>query len=101
MIQVNDMFYSQAKDLEIREQGECGGSVTALMKFLLEKGIVDAVLAVKSGADLYDAVPVLIDKPEDLLESAGSLHCGTLNMAKIIERYLDGARNIKIAVTTK
>ncbi len=101
MIQINDKFYSVAKSQEIAENGECGGSLTALMKFMLEEGIIDAVLAVKSGADLYDAVPVLINKPEEILESAGSLHCGTLNMAKIIEKYLDGAKDIKIAVTTK
>jgi len=62
---------------------------------------VDAVLAVKKGADLYDAVPTLITDPEKVIESAGSLHCGTLNMAKVVSKYLKGAEDIKIAVTTK
>ena len=101
MIQIGDKFYSNAADPIMAEKGESGGSLTALYKFLLEEGIVDAVLAVKSGADIYDAVPVLIDNPKDLIESAGALHCGTLNMAVILEKYLGGAFDIKIAVTTK
>ncbi len=101
MIKVNDTFYSRTMDPEIAAKGECGGSITTLMKFLLEEEIVDAVLAVGKGADLYDAVPILINNPNEIIESAGSLHCGTLNIAKIIEKYLDGAYHIKIAVTTK
>ncbi|WP_424353990.1 Coenzyme F420 hydrogenase/dehydrogenase, beta subunit C-terminal domain [Methanobacterium sp. MBAC-LM] len=101
MIQIGDKFYSNAVDNLIAEKGESGGSLTALYKFLLEEGIIDAVLTVKSGADIYDAAPVLIDNPEDLIESAGALHCGTLNMAVILEKYLGGAFDIKIAVTTK
>ncbi|MGD9627549.1 MAG: Coenzyme F420 hydrogenase/dehydrogenase, beta subunit C-terminal domain [Methanobacteriales archaeon] len=101
MVEVNDMYYAFSKDEEIAEKGEYGGAVTSLLKFLLEEGIVDAVLAVKKGSDLYDAVPTLITEPGKVIESAGSLHCGTLNIAKVITRYLNGAKDIKIAVTTK
>ncbi|HNS25950.1 MAG TPA: Coenzyme F420 hydrogenase/dehydrogenase, beta subunit C-terminal domain, partial [Methanobacteriaceae archaeon] len=59
------------------------------------------VLAVKKGLDLYDAVPTLITDPDKVIESAGSLHCGTLNIGKTIVRYLDGAKDLKLAVTTK
>jgi len=95
------MYYAWGSDDEIAASGECGGAVTTILKFLLEDGIVDAVLAVKKGSDLYDAVPTLISDPEKIIETAGSLHCGTLNMAKTLEKYLDGARNMKIAVTAK
>ncbi len=95
------MCYAWGSDDEIAASGECGGAVTTILKFLLEDGIVDAVLAVKKGSDLYDAVPTLISDPEKIIETAGSLHCGTLNMAKTLEKYLDGARNMKIAVTAK
>lgn len=101
MVKVNDMYYAWSPDDEIAESGECGGAVTSVMKFLLEEGIVDGVLVVKQGADLYDAVPTLITDPEKIIESAGSLHCGTLNIAKTLERYLNGAKDMKIAVTTK
>ncbi|HSQ01941.1 MAG TPA: coenzyme F420 hydrogenase/dehydrogenase beta subunit N-terminal domain-containing protein, partial [Methanobacterium sp.] len=101
MVEVNDMYYAWSPNEEIAESGECGGAVTSILKFMLEEGIVDAVLAVKKGADLYDAVPTLITDPEKIIESAGSLHCGTLNMAKTVEKYLKGAEDMKLAVTTK
>ncbi|NYB27541.1 MAG: Coenzyme F420 hydrogenase/dehydrogenase, beta subunit C-terminal domain [Methanobacteriaceae archaeon] len=101
MVEVNDMYYGLSQDAEIAESGECGGAVTSVLKFLLEEGIVDAVLAVKKGLDLYDAVPTLITDPDKVIESAGSLHCGTLNIGKTIVRYLDGAKDLKLAVTTK
>ena len=37
----NEMYYVQASDPAILEKGECGGAVTALFKYLLDKGIVD------------------------------------------------------------
>ncbi|MFZ2216292.1 MAG: coenzyme F420 hydrogenase/dehydrogenase beta subunit N-terminal domain-containing protein, partial [Methanothermobacter tenebrarum] len=101
MVEVNDMYYAFSENEEIAEKGEYGGVVTSLLKFLLEEGIVDAILAVKKGSDLYDAVPTLITDPDKVIETAGSLHCGTLNIAKVITRYLKNARDMKIAVTTK
>jgi formate dehydrogenase subunit beta len=101
MVKVNDMYYAWSPEEEIAESGECGGAATSILKFLLEEGIVDAVLAVKKGSDLYDAVPTLITDPEKIIESAGSLHCGTLNIATALNTYLKGAKDFKIAVTTK
>ena len=101
MVKKGDMFYVSSLDSEIFAAGECGGGVTTILKFLLEQGIVDAVLCVKKSADIYDPVPTLISNHNDLIETAGSLHCGTLNMAKIIEKYINGANDIKIAVTVK
>lgn len=98
---VNDMAYAYSANDTIKEKGEYGGAVTTIMKYLLEENIVDAVVAVEEGWDLYDAKPILITDPDDIIKSAGSLHCGTLNLAKFITKYLDGARDIKIAVTCK
>jgi formate dehydrogenase subunit beta len=63
--------------------------------------MVDAVLAVKRGQDIYDAVPTLITDPEDMAETAGSLHCGTLLLSKLLKKYLDGAENMRIGITVK
>ena len=71
-IEVNDKFYAKSSDAAIAEAGEYGGAVTTLLKYLLKAGIVDAVLAVESGADLYDAVPILIEDPEDVIKASGS-----------------------------
>jgi formate dehydrogenase subunit beta len=96
-----DMVYAWTSDADIAKKAECGGAVTGLLKFALENKMVDAVLAVKKGADLYDAVPVLITDPKDLAETAGSLHCGTLLLSKTVKKYLSGAKDKKIGMTVK
>src|SRR5665811_2597661 len=60
MVNVGDMFYVQASDSAIQQGGECGGAVTATLKYLLENKVVDGVLAMKRGKDIYDGVPTLI-----------------------------------------
>jgi len=96
-----DMVYAWTSDAEIAKKAECGGAVTSLLKFALEHKMVDAVLAIKRGQDIYDAVPTLIRDPKDLAKTAGSLHCGTLNTAKLVSKYLDGAKGMKIGMTVK
>jgi formate dehydrogenase subunit beta len=101
MVAKGDMVYAWSTDADILAKGELGGAVTTLQKYALESGMVDAVLAIKKGQDIYDAVPVLITDPADLVNTAGSLHCGTLLVAKLIKKYLDGAEKMKIGVTVK
>ncbi|PWR71427.1 Coenzyme F420 hydrogenase/dehydrogenase, beta subunit C-terminal domain [Methanospirillum lacunae] len=96
-----EMVYAWAKDAETLKKGECGGAITALLKYALESKTVDAVVAIKKGKDLYDAVPAVITDPAEILTTAGSLHCGTLLLPKIIKKYLNGAKDSKLAVTCK
>ncbi|MCE5298549.1 MAG: Coenzyme F420 hydrogenase/dehydrogenase, beta subunit C-terminal domain [Methanoregulaceae archaeon] len=101
MSKKGDMYYAWTSDAEIAKKAECGGAVTSLLKFALEKKMVDGVFAVTRGQDIYDAVPVLITDPKEIDKTAGSLHCGTLLMSKLVKKYLDGASNMKIAMTVK
>ena len=101
MSKKGDMYYAWTTDAEIAKKAECGGAVTTLLKFALEHKMVDAVLAITKGQDIYDAVPTLIKDPKDLVKTAGSLHCGTLNTAKLVAKYLDGAKGMKIGMTVK
>ncbi len=96
-----DMVYAWTTSPDIAKVAECGGAVTGLLKFALENDIVDAVLAVKKGVDLYDAVPTIITDPAEIGQTAGSLHCGTLLLAKLVKKYLDGAENMRLGVTVK
>ena len=98
---INDMFYAYSNIDEINEKGEYGGVVTTIFKYLLKEGIVDGVVGVSEGHDIFDALPVLVTDPDDVIKTAGSIHFGTLNLAKFISKYLDGARDIKIAVSCK
>lgn len=100
-IKKGDMVYAWTSDEEIKKKAELGGAVTAIWKHALESRTVDAVLAITKGTDLYDARPVLITDPKDLAKTAGSLHCGTLLLPKIVKKFLDGAANKKIGVTVK
>jgi formate dehydrogenase subunit beta len=96
-----EMFYAWSGDKAIQDRGECGGAVTTLLKYALENKIVDAVIAVKKGADLYDARPVLITDPKELINTAGSLHCGTLLMSKLVKKFFDGAEKQRLGITIK
>jgi formate dehydrogenase subunit beta len=101
MTKKGDMLYAWTNDAEIQKKAELGGAVTSLWKYALESKMVDAVLVVTKGVDLYDAVPVIVTDPKDLVRTAGSLHCGTLLIPKLIKKYLDGAKDKKIGVTVK
>lgn len=96
-----DLLYAWTTDSGLAKKAECGGAVTALLKYALESKMVDAVVAVKKGFDIYDAIPVAITNPADLDQTAGSLHCGTLLLSKFIKDYLDGAKKMKIGVVVK
>ena len=101
MTKKGDMLYAWTNDAEIQKKAELGGAVTSLWKYALETKMVDAVLVMTKGVDLYDAKPVYITDPKDLVKTAGSLHCGTLLIPKLIKKYLDGAKDKKIGVTVK
>jgi len=96
-----DMVYAWSADADLLEKGECGGAVSTLLKYALESGAVDAVFAIKKGQDIYDAVPTLITDPAEIVNTAGSLHCGTLLIPKILKKYLNGAKDMKIALPLK
>ena len=96
-----DMVYAWTTNADIAKLAECGGAVTGLLKYALENKVVDAVLAVKKGVDIYDAVPTIITDPAEIGQTAGSLHCGTLLLSKLIKKYLDGADDVRLGVTVK
>ncbi|MGD2073245.1 MAG: Coenzyme F420 hydrogenase/dehydrogenase, beta subunit C-terminal domain, partial [Candidatus Thorarchaeota archaeon] len=84
------------------EKGECGGAVTSLLKFMLDTKMVDGVVTVKArNDDRYAGVPVLITESERLIETSGSLHCSTPNIARFVKTYLDGATTTKLAIVGK
>jgi len=101
MAAIGDTFYAWAADADVLKKGECGGAITALQQYALKSGMVDAVLAIRKGADLYDAVPTLITDPAEIAQTAGSLHCGTLLLSKVVKDYLDANKTARLGVTVK
>jgi len=97
-----DMYLAWSSDEAILGKAESGGAVTSLLKFVLDIKRVDAVVAVKArDRSRYDGIPVLITDPEELMDTAGSLHCVSVNIPRFIKEYLDGASNMKLAVVGK
>lgn len=88
----------KATNPEILEKAENGGAVTSLLKFLLESNTVEGVLNIKKEKDVYDGIPTFTTDPDELIETAGSLHCAPTMISDIIARHL---KDEKIAVTTK
>ncbi len=79
----NGVFMSQSKDAKVREGGQYGGTVSALLINGLESGTIDG--AILSGmSDKYGLLPepVLAKTPDDILKSAGSKYtaCPTLSI---------------------
>lgn len=102
MVVKGDLLYAWAKDKAVQEKGETGGAVTALLKHMLETKMVDAVYAMKKGVDIYDAQPALITDPKDVIQTAGSLHCGTLLVPKQLSKcVLSADPGMKIGVVVK
>ena len=97
-----DMYLAWSPDEELLEKAENGGAVTALLKFTLESKRVDAVLAIKArDGNRYDGIPVLITDPQEVIGTAGALHCASPNIARCLKEYLDGASDTRIAVACK
>jgi len=88
----------KATNPEILEKAENGGAVTSLLKFLLESNTVEGVLNIKKEKDVYDGIPTFTTDADELIETAGSLHCAPTMISDIIARHL---KDEKIAVTTK
>jgi formate dehydrogenase subunit beta len=101
MIDIGDMYYATTNDDSIRLKAQNGGAVTTLMRHAIEAGFVDAAVVMVRGTDLYDGVPTVVTRPEQVVRSAGSLFSAHVNMGKFIADHLDGARDLKVAVSVK
>jgi len=99
---MKDVYLAWSSDESILERAEHGGVVTSLLKFMLDSEMVDAVLALKPrNGNRYEGVPALITDPGQVIETAGSLHCASPNIARCLKTYLDGVTDMKVAVTGK
>ncbi|MFX1578838.1 MAG: Coenzyme F420 hydrogenase/dehydrogenase, beta subunit C-terminal domain [Promethearchaeota archaeon] len=98
----NKMYIARSSDDAILKRGESGGAVTAVLKCALETGEVDGVVTVRSkNGDRFSGLPVLITKPEELIETAGALHSSLPNIPRFVKEYLEGAAKMKLAIVGK
>jgi formate dehydrogenase subunit beta len=97
-----NVYIARSSQKALLEKGEYGGVVTSILQFALETRKIDGIVAVRAkNGDRYAGIPVLITTSEELIETAGSLHCSTPNITRFIKEYLDGASAMKLAVVGK
>lgn len=81
---VNTYSATTTKD-EIKEVRQDGGIVTSLLEHLLNKKLVDAIVAVKHSKDLWKPEPVIIDNVKDLYKTSGTKYANASTLSIIDE----------------
>jgi formate dehydrogenase subunit beta len=98
MFMDSNYLLARAKDEDLLKKGECGGAVSSIFQYLLDSNLVDGVLNLSHGEDIYDGVPTLIEDSKDLVQTCGSLHCAPTMFGDLIRKYL---QDMKLAVAVK
>ncbi|WP_321423402.1 Coenzyme F420 hydrogenase/dehydrogenase, beta subunit C-terminal domain [uncultured Methanobacterium sp.] len=93
-----EYLLARAKDENLLEKGECGGAVSSIFQYLLDNNLVDGVLNLGHGEDIYDGIPNLIEDSKDLINTCGSLHCAPTMFGDLISKHL---QDINLAVAVK
>jgi|Deesub1362A_J573_1020465.scaffolds.fasta_scaffold00005_338 coenzyme F420 hydrogenase subunit beta len=87
----------RVKDEEIKKVVQDGGFVTAALKYLLEKNIIDgAVVSAKGEDNPWSPMAKLVVSPRELLESAGTRYTNSPNTAALKEAKEKGLKNLAI-----
>lgn len=99
----NTMYIARTLDESLVEKGESGGAVTSILKCALKSKQIDGVVTVraKNAGYRFSGIPVLITNPDDLNDTAGSLHCSVPNIVRFLKEYLNGGLSKKLAVVGK
>ena len=76
--------------------------ITSLLRYALDSKTVDVALVVEAREGYrFDSVLSIVKESSEIKEPIGAFHCATPNIAKFIKNYLDGARDLKVAVVVK
>ena len=79
------------------QDSQCGGTVSALVAFALDQGIIEA--AVLTDRDGLDPVPVLATGPEDVRRCAGSKYTAAPTLAALNRAAGQGQGNLAVVGT--
>jgi coenzyme F420 hydrogenase subunit beta len=83
---IEQLHSGYSNDKTVRKLGSSGGIVSSIGIFMLEKGMVDAVLQVGGSSEDYERNSLKISKTrEDVLQCASSRYAPALIFDKIIE----------------
>ncbi|WFO74605.1 Coenzyme F420 hydrogenase/dehydrogenase, beta subunit C-terminal domain [Desulfurococcaceae archaeon MEX13E-LK6-19] len=97
-IEIGKHYYMRATDKKLLESSCCGGVVSAVLKYLLEKHIVDTVISIKRDR-ILGGEPVFISDPYRVYDVAGAFTIAPINMAKLLRDYIKPGE--RVALTLK
>ncbi|MHA1148534.1 MAG: Coenzyme F420 hydrogenase/dehydrogenase, beta subunit C-terminal domain [Promethearchaeota archaeon] len=85
---VNTYTGSTTSD-KIKEVRQDGGIVTSILHYLLDKKLVDAIIAVQHSKDIWKPEPVVIEKVEDLYKTGGTKYANSPSLTVIdqVKKY--------------
>ncbi|MHA1509913.1 MAG: Coenzyme F420 hydrogenase/dehydrogenase, beta subunit C-terminal domain [Promethearchaeota archaeon] len=73
---INSYSASTTKE-DIKKVRQDGGIVTAILEYLLENKLVDAIVAVQHSEELWKPEPVIVENVEDLYKTGGTKYANS------------------------
>ncbi|MEE8168864.1 MAG: Coenzyme F420 hydrogenase/dehydrogenase, beta subunit C-terminal domain [Candidatus Hydrothermarchaeales archaeon] len=86
---------ARGTDPDIRKGAQDGAFVTTLLKYALEKGIIDGALVAGSAKD-WRPMPMLVTSPEQLAKTAGSKYTNSSNLSPLLKAKEKGLNKLAL-----
>ncbi|HXQ76046.1 MAG TPA: Coenzyme F420 hydrogenase/dehydrogenase, beta subunit C-terminal domain [Acidimicrobiales bacterium] len=95
---VGDILLVRAADPDVRDNGQDGGLVSAILIWALEHDVIDAALvsALEGDGTSWKAVPAVARTRDDVLKTAGSRYTYSANTLAYAEAVEGGAEKIAL-----
>ncbi|OFV68439.1 coenzyme F420 hydrogenase [Methanosarcinales archaeon] len=93
----NGIFAARGNDPTLKKSVQDGGAVTALIKYTLDKGVLDAVVATGLSDDApWKPVPVVLTDSSDVIKVAGSKYSLSPTIVGVKEAIDEGFEKIGV-----
>jgi len=93
-----NIYTAKATNPQIK--GQDGGVVTAIIEFLLDKGLIDsAIVTLKDPNEPWKPLPSRITTKDELLKSSGSIYCHSQTLIALIDAIEQGDNSIAFVGT--
>lgn len=78
-----NMYSASTTKDAIKEVRQDGGIVTTILEYLLDKKLVDAIVAVQHSEDLWRPIPVIVENVKDLYKTGGTKYANSPSLTII------------------
>jgi len=89
-----EVVTAQTSDEKIAQHAQDGGIVTTLVNMAFKQNLIDGALVVTEGNEPLNPIPILIEKQEDLLKTAGTKYTNS----PILKQFYEYRGYKKLAV---